>query len=221
VFVISFAPLIDLEESAMTILFLSNNPSSLRLVDVLRTQWGESVAHYEEPLSPEILRDSNPDWIVSYNYRHIVKRFVFETHRHRVINLHISLLPHNRGADPNIWSFLDDTPKGVSIHEMDEGIDTGPILLQQEVVFDDSVSLRSAYERLNDTIVHLFGANWDRIRTQQITAIPQPAGGRTHRRRELASLFPLLEQLNWNVTPAKLRELFRQTTGETHSQPTL
>ncbi len=53
-----------------------------------------------------------------------------------IINLHISFLPWNRGAHPNFWSFYDDTPKGVTIHLIDEGIDTGAIIYQKEITFD-------------------------------------------------------------------------------------
>ena len=44
----------------------------------------------------------------------------------------MSYLPWNRGADPNFWSILEDTPKGVTIHIMDESIDTGDILYQKD-----------------------------------------------------------------------------------------
>ena len=49
----------------------------------------------------------------------------------RVVNLHIAYLPYNRGADPNLWSVLEDTPAGVSIHYVDEGVDTGDIIAQR------------------------------------------------------------------------------------------
>ena len=48
-----------------------------------------------------------------------------------LINLHISYLPYNRGSYPNYWSFKENTPNGVSIHHIDDGIDTGPVLVQK------------------------------------------------------------------------------------------
>ena len=53
-----------------------------------------------------------------------------------IVNLHISYLPWNRGAHPNFWSFFDATPTGVSIHLIDKGIDTGPIIVQKKVKLD-------------------------------------------------------------------------------------
>ena len=70
--------------------------------------------------------------------------------------MHISLLPWNRGYHPNIWSFLEDTPKGVTIHYINEGIDTGDIIVQKEIVIDeDKETLKSSYEILHekDTVI--------------------------------------------------------------------
>eukprot|EP00392_Amoebophrya_sp_AT5.2_P019205 g19951.t1 len=63
------------------------------------------------------------DYCVSYGYRHIIRTPVIEGmfDRKRIINLHISYLPYNRGADPNLWSILERTPPGVTIHHIDEG----------------------------------------------------------------------------------------------------
>ena len=82
----------------------------------------------------------------------------------RIINLHISLLPWNRGFSPNIWSFIDDTPKGVTIHCVSEGLDEGDVLFQKEVEFDEKKeSFASSYEKLNAVLVELFKRNWKHI----------------------------------------------------------
>ncbi|MEM9666371.1 MAG: formyltransferase family protein, partial [Bacteroidota bacterium] len=47
-----------------------------------------------------------------------------------LVNLHPGLLPYNRGAYPNVWSLVDQTPAGVTLHQIDAGIDTGPVLAQ-------------------------------------------------------------------------------------------
>ena len=48
----------------------------------------------------------------------------------------MSYLPFNRGAHPNFWSFVDNTPSGVSIVEIDKGIDTGPVIYKKKIKFD-------------------------------------------------------------------------------------
>lgn len=113
----------------------------------------------------------NPSHIISYGYRHIVQDEIIEAYR--PINVHISLLPWNRGADPNFWSFYDDTPKGVTIHEMDSGLDTGPILLQKEMKFKDSQTLRETYDILYRTGWWLLFTNFDRLLNREIKPIKQ------------------------------------------------
>ena len=70
------------------------------------------------------------DHVISFGYKHIIKENIINACKNKIINLHISYLPYNKGANPNFWSFLDNTPKGVTIHYIDKGIDTGDILLQ-------------------------------------------------------------------------------------------
>lgn len=82
----------------------------------------------------------------------------------QIFNLHISLLPYNRGASPNFFSFIENTPKGVTIHQIDEGLDTGPILAQKELFFDESKeTFASGYEKLILEIQMLFKENWSSI----------------------------------------------------------
>ena len=76
---------------------------------------------------------------------------------------------------PNIWSFIEDTKKGVSIHFIDEGIDTGDILFQKEVSFTkEEDTFEKTYHKLREEIECLFVENWhsivsgDYIRTKQL-----------------------------------------------------
>ncbi len=82
----------------------------------------------------------------------------------QIFNLHISLLPYNREASPNFFSSIENTPKGVTIHQIDEGLDTGPILAQKELFFDESKeTFASSYEKLILEIQMLFKENWSSI----------------------------------------------------------
>ena len=72
------------------------------------------------------------DLIISFGYNKILKKNILEKISRPPINLHISYLPYNRGAYPNFWSFIKETPKGVSIHEINEGIDKGGIIARKK-----------------------------------------------------------------------------------------
>ena len=61
---------------------------------------------------------SGVDCIVSFGYRHLLRSDSIAAVGGNAVNLHISMLPWNRGADPNLWSWLENTPRGASMHWM-------------------------------------------------------------------------------------------------------
>ena len=115
--------------------------------------------------------------------------------------MHISYLPWNRGADPNLWSFIDDTPKGVTIHKIDDGIDTGDIILQKEVIFNEDETLETSYTKLQIEIINLFKNNWHRIKKKECAVTKQVKGGTFHKSSESDELIKSLSQ-GWK-TPTK------------------
>lgn len=95
-----------------------------------------------------------------------------------ILNLHISYLPWNRGKNPNFWSFVDDTPKGVTIHQIDERLDKGKILLQKRLQFDENKeTFVTTYQKLNEEIVKLFMENCEPLLHDEIEGtIPTEKG---------------------------------------------
>ena len=159
------------------------------------------------PLSLHAVRSLSPDWIISHGYRFKLGREILDYCPGRTLNLHISYLPYNRGADPNFWSWLHGTPKGVTIHQMDEGIDTGPILTQRAVKFTrDDHTLRSSYEMLQQEICKLFRERWPEIRGGSCTPTPQGAGGSTHKTIDRAPYEEFLSQGGWDTPVSQIEE---------------
>ncbi len=143
---------------------------------------GNEVVEWIDPIGVDYLRLNRINFIVSFGYRHIIKQPVLEYLSERVINLHISYLPWNRGADPNLWSFLEDTPKGVTIHYVDEGIDTGDIIAQERVEFSkESETLATTYQKLRRGIIDLFAEIWLEIIAGTCPRQKQPSGGSCHK----------------------------------------
>ena len=158
------------------------------------------VIEYEAPIDIVQLEAHSIDFAVSYRYRHIVQKPVIDYLKDHIINLHISFLPWNRGADPNLWSFLEDTPRGVTIHYIDEGIDTGDIIAQREVAFPAAgETLRFTYDRLNDEIVALFKEQWPLIMRGEASRQKQPPGGSFHRTTDKRPYEGLLAERGWDT----------------------
>jgi len=152
----------------MKILFLSPHKHLIPFLE----SFNDEIIQTIEPLTDEIIE--NVDFIISYGYRHIIKKDIINKFPDKIINLHMSYLPWNRGADPNLWSFLENTPKGVTIHFMDEGIDTGNIIIQKEIKYNFEVdTLKSTYEKLSKTIEELFKYNWEYIKKNVLISMPQ------------------------------------------------
>jgi methionyl-tRNA formyltransferase len=154
-------------------------------------------------LTPAFLDAHQPDFLVSHGYRHILKPEVLARFPGRAVNLHISLLPWNRGADPNLWSFLDDTPKGVSIHHIDPGVDTGDLIVQTVVSFGPHETLRTSYERLQQEIIALFCEHWPDIRDGRAPGRAQQGPGTSHRLRDKEPWVGLLTK-GWETPVASL-----------------
>ena len=148
------------------------------------TERGDEVKVTEKKLCLETPLIQETDFLISYGYHHILKPDILGNFPNKAINIHISLLPWNRGADPNLWSFLEDTPKGVTIHYLDEGIDTGDILVQTKTEFTNQDTLRSSYDKLTKIAINLFQSSWLKIRDGKINPQPQPVDGSVHRIRD-------------------------------------
>lgn len=125
--------------------------------------------------------ETNYDLIVSHGYREVISPRVLATVR--AVNLHISYLPWNRGAHPNYWAAREGTPSGVTIHWMDEGIDTGPIIARLKVPFEPGDTLRTSYDRLQAKVTELFIFWWEGIK-EGVPGRPQDEGT-YHRASEL------------------------------------
>ena len=184
------------------ILFLG--PDDSPLIEWMRSQ-GDDVVPTSDKISVPIIHSGNFDFAVSYGYPYIVRNDVLDLLQDKVINLHISYLPHNRGADPNFWSFIDDSPKGVSVHVMDEGLDTGAILAQREVAFDMDVdTLGTSYNKLQEEIQLLFKENWKDLKEGNLAASPQVGEGSFHYLKDKKPLLYLLDKYGWDT---KVRDL--------------
>ncbi len=190
--------------SEIKVLLLSNNDNVKQLYEWLKER--ENVMLYHDRITLEVLEQFQPDIVISYNYRYIIKEDVISRMGDRIINLHTSFLPWNRGSSPNIWSFIDDTRKGVTIHRLEKGLDTGEIIVQKEIWFDENKeTLFSSYERLNKEIVELLEDNWADIRSGNYTLTKQSGAGTYHTMADLESLLSG-EKIDYKMTITEFKQ---------------
>jgi methionyl-tRNA formyltransferase len=194
------------------ILVLSPYPESIAPAF---TKADDEFVAVDREIDAAFIHANRADRLVIYGYRHILNEEMLNLVPQRAINLHISYLPWNRGADPNFWSFFDKTPKGVSIHHIDRGIDTGEILAQREVTFDGNETLASSHVCLKKEIEKLFVDTWVDIRSGHLKGKPQPRAGSYHNAKDKEPVFSTLPD-GWE-TPVNvienLGEEYRRASG--------
>lgn len=195
----------------MKILFLTNNQNTESLIRWLRKEKHETVFVHSKKLTPKNLKFFNPEFILSYNYHYIISQKILRLVNCPIINLHISLLPWNRGSNPNIWSFLEDTPKGVTIHKINKNIDDGDIILQKKINIDEKLhTLSSSYLMLQQEIQKLFKTNWEKIKTNKIKATRQKGKGSMHRQGEYAKISARMELTSWDISILELKNKYKK-----------
>lgn len=196
----------------MKILLLG--PYREKIIEYLLS-FGDKVLQSEDKIQPSTLMEDDFDFIVSYGYRYIIPENVVDFYKNRLINLHISYLPWNKGADPNLWSFIDGTPKGVTIHYIDEGLDTGDIIAQEEVFFEVDETLSSSYQKLTFEIEKLFIESWPIIRSWENNRDKQLGTGSFHRLQDKDVYLHLLIK-GWNTSVSYLTHTLKR--GETNER---
>ena len=180
----------QVESPTKKVLFLGYDQTQTKLIDALVSN-NCAVDHTQDKIDAI----KGYDCVISYGYRHILKQNVIEGLECPVFNLHISYLPYNRGAHPNFWSFYDNTPSGVTIHLIDSGIDTGPIVKQKYVNFKESDdTFVKTYSVLIKSMEDLFLEFLPSLLTDTWTAKPQRGEGTIHYVKDLPTNF-----FGWNA----------------------
>jgi methionyl-tRNA formyltransferase len=130
--------------------------------------------HINDPLFIEELSTLMPDIIVVVAYGKILSTQILRLPRLGCINVHASLLPKYRGAAPIQWAIMSGEKKtGITTMFMDEGLDTGDILLQEEAEIADDDNAETLSKRLADIGASLLLKTINGIKGRYIKPIPQ------------------------------------------------
>lgn len=98
------------------------------------------VHHLTDPEAISVLAAYQPDMICVACFSKRIPRAILDIPRLGCLNVHPSLLPANRGPEPLFWTFREGSQQtGVTIHSMDEGMDSGPIVTQQVIEVPDGI----------------------------------------------------------------------------------
>ena len=172
------------------LLFLGYNNKQTPLINFIKESYKKKYEVYDSnnPLKINQIKDFNK--IICFGYKNIIDKNMIERFKGKIINLHIGYLPYNRGAHPNFWSFVENTPSGISIHEIDENVDTGKIIIQKKIDFDiygfkKKYTFRNTYLTLIKEIEFLFKHHFVDIVENEFDSYDQIGRGTHHFKSQL------------------------------------
>ena len=154
----------------------------------------------------EFLESTKPDCIVVAAYGQIIPKQILDIPAKGAVNLHASLLPLYRGAAPIPWALARGAHEtGVTTMLMDEGLDTGPILMQRRANILPTDTAGALTSRLADQGAELLIETLGRLKLNTITSIPQDSNHATRapiiRKRDAA--------IDWNQPADQIERLIR------------
>ena len=153
--------------------------SELRMSPVKECAIKHNIPVYQpqkvrEPECVEFLRQLNPEVIVVVAFGQILSKEILTMPKYGCINVHASLLPKYRGAAPIQWAVIDgEKETGVTTMLMDEGIDTGDMLMVAKYTLDAKETGGSLFDKLKDLGAELLVKTLDALEEGSITPIPQ------------------------------------------------
>jgi methionyl-tRNA formyltransferase len=167
-------------------LFLGYKKNQTSLINFLKKK-NFRIKNYQKIPPLEIFKQS--DFILSFGFRKIISENIIKKIKKPIFNIHLSYLPFNRGAHPNFWSFIENTPAGVSIHKIDKGIDTGNVILRKKIYFNISLNKFSTFKKTYNFLFleaeKLFKKNFNKIYNEKYKKILSNNKGTFHYKKDL------------------------------------
>ena len=181
-------------------------PSDVKLC---AEQYGIPVFQPEkvrEEAAVERLRRENADIFVVAAFGQLLPKTILEMPRFGCINIHGSLLPAYRGAAPVQWAVLDGQKEaGDTIMQMNEGLDTGDILMQESIPLSADETAGSLYDKLSSMGGPLLLKALDAIEAGTVTPVPQRDSG-THYAKMLRKE---MGNIDWTKSAEEIGRLVR------------
>lgn len=181
-------------------------PSDVKLC---AEQYGIPVFQPEkirEEAAVERLRRENADIFVVAAFGQLLPKTILEMPRFGCINIHGSLLPAYRGAAPVQWAVLDGQKEaGDTIMQMNEGLDTGDILMQESIPLSADETAGSLYDKLSSMGGPLLLQALDAIEAGTVTPVPQGDSG-THYAKMLRKE---MGNIDWTKSAEEIGRLVR------------
>lgn len=209
--------LIDSEHEVIAVFTQPDRPSGRGQKINVSPVKAKAVEHNIKVFQPKNLKDQyvvndlkelNPDLIVVVAYGQILSKEILDIPKYGCVNVHASLLPKYRGAGPINWVIINgEKTTGVTTMYMDIGLDTGDMLLKEEIEIGEDETAGELHDRLMNIGAEVLNRTIDLIEAGQVDPIPQ--------NNDQSSYAPMLTKklgkIDWNKSARDIRNLIRGT----------
>jgi len=134
------------------------------------------------------IKSMNPDYIISVHFPYIIPPEIVSIPKVGILNLHPAFLPFNKGWNTPSWAIMEGTPFGVTLHWIDEGIDTGDIAMQKEIKINTEDTADSLYKKAVEMETKLFKESIPQIIEKNLGRYPQKTKGTFHRKEDIEKI---------------------------------
>ena len=154
----------------------------------------------------DIIASLKPDLIVVVAYGKILPLEILNCCKYGCINVHASLLPKYRGAAPIQWSVINgDKKTGVTVMQMNEGLDTGDMLLVRETEIGENETSAELFERLSIIGAQALIDTIKLMEADNLSPVKQPEGDFGYAEKITKALSPI----DWNMSALQIHNLVR------------
>lgn len=154
----------------------------------------------------EKIKAINPDFIIVVAYGQILKKEILEIPKYGCYNVHASLLPKYRGAAPINWAIINgEKQTGVTIMEMEKGLDTGDMVLWESISINNDDDAITVHDRLSDLGGNLIIEALEGIIAEQLSKTPQDNSLSTY----ASMMNKEMGKINWNDSSNNIKNLVR------------
>ena len=154
----------------------------------------------------EQLQSFNPDLIVVAAFGQFLPKAILEMPKYGCINVHASLLPKYRGAAPIQYAIIKgEKESGVTIMQMDIGMDTGDMLSKVVVPIGEETTMGELHDALMNAGAELLLTTIDGLESGTVEAVPQNNDEATY----ATLLDRSMERIDWNKSAAEVHNLIR------------
>lgn len=152
------------------------------------------------------LREYQPDIIIVEAFGQIIPKEILNMPRYGCVNVHASLLPKYRGAAPIQWAVINgDSVTGVTTMRMEEGLDTGDMIMKQEVILREDETGGSLFDVLSEVGAKLCVKTMEAIEAGTAIYTPQNDKEATHTKK----IYKELGSIDWSRDAKTIECLIR------------